>query len=137
MTAKRKLLLSYAVLLAWIVLGVVISLRYWVILGVLFIIWGGWAIKRLLAPFPQHRFKFSCYGLAGKIYAYVLGAGLTGLVILSFYYGFFNYDVAYLVDWGMLIMLMACIPLFILAVCEEIKLAADKDKDKSCNSEAE
>jgi len=131
MTAKRKLLLSYLVLLAWIILGAVLALEYSTILGCLFIISGGWVVIRLLAPFPKHRFKFSRYGLAGRIYAYGLGAGLAVLVILSLYYGFLNYDAAYLVEWGMLIMLIACTPMFILGIREEIRLA--QNKDKICN----
>ncbi|MHC4692778.1 MAG: hypothetical protein ACYS67_08550 [Planctomycetota bacterium] len=127
MTAKRKLLLNYLVLLAWIFLGILITLTYSIILGMLFI-FSGSLVKKLSSPFPKHRFRYSHYGLPGKVYAGVLGAGLAGLVALSFYYGFFNHNVAYLIYWGMWIMLVACIPVFVLAISEEVKLAEEIDK---------
>jgi hypothetical protein len=133
MTAKRKLLLSYLALLAWIVLGAVLALKYSTILCVLFIIWGGWGIRRLLSPFPKLRFNFSRYGLFGRFYAYILCIGLACLVILSFYYGFFNYNAAYLVDYGVCSMLIACIPLVIIQIYEEIKMALGKDKESNSN----
>jgi hypothetical protein len=72
--------------------------------------------------------------LAGKVYAGVLGVGLAGLVVLSFYYGIFNHDAAYLVYWGMWIMLIACIPLCILTIFEEVKLAMEQDKNNGSHS---
>ena len=129
-------MLHYVVLLAWIFLGILITLTYSPILGMLFIC-GGSLVRKLSAPLPKHRFRFSHYGLPGKVYAGVLGVGLAGLVTLSFYYGFFNYDAAYLVNWGMLIMLMACVPLCILTIVEEVKLAVEQDKNNESHSGSE
>lgn len=111
-------------------MGIMIAKMYSTVFGILFICSGA-LVRKLFHPFPKHRFKFSRYGIVGKIYAYGLGTGLTVLVILSMYYSFFNYDAAYLVEGGMLIMLVGCIPMCILDIREEIRLA--QNKDKNCN----
>ena len=139
MTAKRKLLLFYAAVLGNIVVFALLVF-YLDLDGLLLLLLINGLVGlnlllgEILHPFPRHRVKLSSYGLAVKIYCSILGVGLASLVFVSFYVGFINQEAAHLIKYGIRAMLIACIPLLIIRIYEEIKLAAEKDKEALKNS---
>ena len=120
MTAKRKLLLYYLIFLA--LTAVCILLRN--ILAVLVYVLLALLLRRILHPFPKHRFKFANYGLPGEICGIVLWAGTIVLAVLCIYY--FSVENPRSV---LLALLAVYIPIGIMQTYGEIKLAMKEDKN--------
>ena len=121
MTAKRKLLLYYLIFLALtavcILLRNILAVPVFVLLALL--------LKRILHPFPKHRFKFANYGLPGEICGIVLWAGTIVLAVLCIYY--FNVENPY--RSVLLVLIAVYIPIGIMQTYGEIKLAMKEDKN--------
>ena len=123
MTAKRKLLLYYIIFLALTVACILLRNIFAVLVYVLLAL----LLRRILHPFPKHRFKFVNYGLPGEICGIVLWAGTIVLAVLCICY--FNVENPYRSVF--LVLLVVYIPIGIMQTYGEIKLAMKEDKKYS------